>query len=151
MNRLARYVAALSAVAGAHAQDLRRPVLELLDDVRAIDGVGNNVAWPERGSAGIELRRWMSPDYGDGFDTPSGAERPSARWVSNIVCAQLEAIENRAGVSDFVWQWGQFLDHDIDLTEGASILAEAFPVHRGAGVATPGSIRSADSAPRRSG
>ncbi len=26
-------------------------------------------------------------------------------------------IVNALGASDFVWQWGQFLDHDIDLTE----------------------------------
>ena len=25
-------------------------------------------------------------------------------------------MPNRSGVSDFVWQWGQFLDHDLDLT-----------------------------------
>jgi len=34
---------------------------------------------------------------------------------------------NARGASDLVWQWGQFLDHDLDLTDPASP-AEPFPV-----------------------
>jgi hypothetical protein len=43
----------------------------------------------------------------------------SAREISNNLAAQPESMPNSAGVSDFVWQWGQFLDHDIDLTPEA--------------------------------
>jgi hypothetical protein len=38
--------------------------------------------------------------------------------VSNAVCAQEGSIENRLDATDFLWQWGQFVDHDIDLTDG---------------------------------
>ena len=41
---------------------------------------------------------------------------PSARAVSNAVAAQTDSIPNSERVSDFLWQWGQFLDHDLDLT-----------------------------------
>jgi hypothetical protein len=58
-------------------------------------------------------------DYADGVSAPAGAGRPSARAVSNAVHAQSGSIPNPLGASDFVWQWGQFLDHDIDLTEPA--------------------------------
>ena len=49
----------------------------------------------------------------------AGAGRPSPRQVSNVVVAQIESVPNRNGASDFLWQWGQFLDHDIDLTDAA--------------------------------
>jgi hypothetical protein len=50
-----------------------------------------------------------------------------ARLVSNEVCDQREPIVNKLGLSDFVWQWGQFLDHDIDETPIASP-AEPFDI-----------------------
>lgn len=48
----------------------------------------------------------------------AGETRPSARAVGNAVHAQAESLPNPHGASGFPWQWGQFLDHDIDLTEG---------------------------------
>jgi len=48
---------------------------------------------------------------------PAGAARLSAREVSNIVNREDRAIANPVGASSFLWQWGQFLDHDIDLTD----------------------------------
>jgi len=38
--------------------------------------------------------------------------------VSNTVCIQEGDNENPLGATDFLWQWGQFVDHDIDLTDG---------------------------------
>ncbi len=86
------------------------------DELRTIDGTGNNGAHPEWGSAGSTFLRLTEAAYGDGAHTPAGADLASAREISNLCAAQAEAIPNRAGVSDFLWQWGQFLDHDIDLT-----------------------------------
>ena len=85
---------------------------------RAIDGTGNNTADPSIGAAGSPLIRLVPPAYGDGVSTPAGGDRPSARAISNAVCAQSESRPNQLGVSDYFWQWGQFLDHDIDLTDG---------------------------------
>ena len=45
---------------------------------------------------------------------------PSARAISNAVAAQSRSIPNAASASDWLWQWGQFLDHDIDLTDNVS-------------------------------
>ena len=36
--------------------------------------------------------------------------------MSDAVSAQTQPVFNTAKASDFVWQWGQFLDHDITLT-----------------------------------
>lgn len=85
-------------------------------EFRTITGYGNNSKNPDWGAADIPFLRRTTVDYGDGVDSPSGADRPGAREISNAVAAQTgEGAEERR-VSDFVWQWGQFLDHDITLT-----------------------------------
>ncbi len=65
--------------------------------------------------------------YGDGAGTPSGDGRPGARLISNLVAAQIDLVLVSSPVSDFVWQWGQFVDHDIDLT-GTATPVEAFDI-----------------------
>ena len=88
-------------------------------EFRTIDGSNNNVANPTLGMADTVLRRIAPSDYGDGSSSPAGQSRASARLISNLVLDQPESIENSNQLSSMVWQWGQFLDHDIDLTEGA--------------------------------
>ena len=90
------------------------------EEVRSIDGTGNNVENPELGSAGVNLLRTSPEEYEDGISTPTGEDRASAREISNLVSAQSESVLNDRGLSDLLWQWGQFLDHDLDLTEGAN-------------------------------
>lgn len=86
---------------------------------RTIDGSGNNPLDPEMGSAQSPLARRTTPGYADGVSIPSRPGAPSAREVSNAVAAQAGPVPAARAVTDFVWQWGQFLDHDLDLTEGA--------------------------------
>jgi peroxidase len=85
---------------------------------RTITGHGNNISNMDWGNAGIQLlrKKATSADYGDGISTPAGMTRYSPRKISNIMATQKESILNSLDASDFVWQWGQFLDHDIDLT-----------------------------------
>lgn len=85
---------------------------------RSIDGSGNHSTLLTLGQAGQPLRRIAPADYGNGIDSLAGADRPSARAVSNALHAQTQSVANRHGLSDMFWQWGQFLDHDIDLTDG---------------------------------
>ena len=87
--------------------------------VRSIDGSDNNLQNNSYGEAHTQLARLVPSDYGDGISTLAGADRPSARAISNAVTSQTGDILNPAGASDFLWQWGQFLDHDLDLTDGA--------------------------------
>ncbi len=88
-------------------------------ETRSIDGFGNNIDHPSWGSASILLLRLSEVAYDDGISIPAGQSRKSVREISNIVAAQDEFIPNHKKASDFIWQWGQFLDHDIDLTPGA--------------------------------
>lgn len=86
--------------------------------VRSIDGSGNNLDNPEMNAAHTHLRRYLPVDYSDQISSLAGASRPGAREVSNAVAAQDVSKPNSLQVSDYFWQWGQFLDHDIDLTDG---------------------------------
>ena len=85
---------------------------------RTIDGTSNNRNTPEMGAAGARLIRLTAADYGDGISSFSGGSRPNPRVVSNAIHAQAASSPNASRLSDYLWQWGQFLDHDIDLTEG---------------------------------
>ena len=96
-------------------------------ELRSIDGLGNNLLTPWWGAADFTMLRLVAADYEDGLGAPSGSDRPSARSVSNLVVAQDGSILNAAGVTDMVWQWGQFLDHDLDETPIADP-AEAFDI-----------------------
>lgn len=111
---------------------------------RPIDEVGNNVANPNLGIAGTDLLR-LSPDAykpvangGDGFTTPSltyGAPTFVAgpRLVSNTVSNQATVLFGPTdintvdgnGLSNFGYTWGQFIDHDMDLTPTQSTGAPA--------------------------
>lgn len=88
-------------------------------EYRSIDGTGNNLAHTELGSTDEALLRLATVEYGDGISTPAGDDRPSAREVSNAVSDQVVTQPNSAGLSDAAWLWGQFLDHDISITENA--------------------------------
>lgn len=90
------------------------------EEFRTIDGTQNNLTNPDWGSAVMPLRRLTTSDYADDDGAPAGADRASARAISNAVAAQVGSIPNAARASDFVWQWGQFLDHDLDLTRAAA-------------------------------
>lgn len=82
-------------------------------EFRTIDGSGNNKTNEEFGKAGVPLlrvARFASVDT-------SFTTRP--RIVSNAVLDETETKINDRGLTDMLWQWGQFLDHDITLTEAA--------------------------------
>ena len=87
------------------------------DEVQSIDGTGNNVENPELGAADTELLRVAENDYADGISEPAGEDRPSAREISNLLSgADPDGTTSERNLSSFVFAWGQFLDHDIDLS-----------------------------------
>jgi len=87
------------------------------NEFRTIDGLNNNISNPLWGAASTDMMRMMSADYPlSSGEIPARMDGPSPRAVSNAVCASPGIIANSANASDFLWQWGQFLDHDIDET-----------------------------------
>jgi peroxidase len=94
--------------------------------VEPIGGTGNNVAHSTWGAAGNNLIRLTPAQYANGYSSPSLSQDPSARVVSNLVNSQADpanpsqdiATVNKQSLSDFVYSFGQFMDHDMDLTQG---------------------------------
>jgi hypothetical protein len=90
----------------------------------AIDGSGNNLVNPDWGSAGTDLIRIAPAAYADGISAPAGADRPGARAISNALADQTDPNNpsqdlntiNTQSLSDYIYVFGQFLDHDLDLT-----------------------------------
>jgi hypothetical protein len=89
---------------------------------RTYDGGHNN---PEAGRgnwgrAGNTLARRADPDYADGYSALAvrGPANPNPRDISNLLCMQpdTESHQEPNGFSDYMWAWGQFVDHELDLT-----------------------------------
>ena len=56
----------------------------------SIDGTGNNPFHSTWGSAGTDLIRIAPSAYADGASAPAGADRPSARDISNALSDQTD-------------------------------------------------------------
>ena len=86
-------------------------------DVQSFDGINNNLQNPRWGLLATPLLRGASgAHYADGVGRPTGAKRPPARRISNDIFRQTGSIPNAEGLSDYIWTWGQFLDHDLSLS-----------------------------------
>jgi hypothetical protein len=96
---------------------------------RTINGSNNHPN--DLGEADSLLIRLLQPAYEDGFNLPRGitesqpnnpfigpSRLPNPRNISNAISAQNKLVFNAKDASDWIWQWGQFLDHDLDLNEG---------------------------------
>jgi len=95
----------------------------------SIDGTGHNLADPQMNAAGTNLARAIPVDYTDAAESMAGDSRRSTREISNLVNTQHDFRPNQRRTSAFVWQWGQFIDHDIDHTgAGYPPESEAIPV-----------------------
>ena len=95
----------------------------IVADVRSINGSGNNLSNPTWGASETPLFRIAPatyPDDGSGETILQAPARSNPREISNAIADQGGlSILNQNQLTDLFWQWGQFLDHDIDLTGNA--------------------------------
>jgi hypothetical protein len=119
MRRLRWCVVALGVLAFAQqAQAARRGDRDrpLRLEVRSLDGSYNNRAHPSWGQAGTPYRRVAPARYADGVGAQ--ASGPSPRYVSNRIFNDLgQNLFSERGVSQWVWTWGQFMDHTFGLAQ----------------------------------
>lgn len=96
---------------------------------RTPDGTCNNLERPTDGAARTSFRRLIPGQYEDGvstlrgglqnrfFDflpaTPFTPPNPSARLISSSVI--IDKVQEEDPFTHILMQWGQFLDHDLDL------------------------------------
>ncbi len=119
--------------------EIKRPAIDALSSgpslgvhapFRSINGSNNNIGNSKTnwGAAGITLFRELPSQYGP--SDPSGAiggvDRPSPRAISNAVIDEPVTQFNTRHLSTLVYQWGQFLDHDMSATPTGS--AEYVPI-----------------------
>ena len=96
---------------------------------RTINGTCNNLDKPTIAAAGEDFRRLINAHYEDGIQQPTGTLQkigkdlldngpfdppyPSAREASRTVLLNRSIDDDLH--SHMIMQWGQFLDHDLDL------------------------------------
>ena len=99
--------------------------------IRTIDGTCNNLKEPLLGASGTAFTRIINAEYADGVDTLRGGLQarqselfnigpfvppiPSARLISKTISYRNETAEEKP-FTHVLMQWGQFLDHDMDLS-----------------------------------
>lgn len=86
-------------------------------EYRQYNGYENNLGHPTWGQAFSNFQHIASPQFADGMSEPIGLDRPNARVVSNLIFGQGdgEFHPNELGISDFGWNFGQFIDHETTL------------------------------------
>ena len=139
-------------------------------NTRSIDGTGNNLTNSQWGAAGTEMPRVAETPYHSGAFYPgdgsgatfyggpgSSTSPPNPRDISNVLYESHDKqYPNRRRLSNMLWQWGQFLDHDITLVDTSSSpddfapimmspgdpMAPMIPFQRSAGAAGTGTSAS---------
>jgi hypothetical protein len=99
---------------GQPGQPQRGPV-ESHIAFRSIDGSGNNLQHSDMNAVGTDFVRIGTAHFADGISSMR-TDLPNARTISNIVVAGDGDVPNAEGLSGMMYAWGQFVDHDMDLS-----------------------------------
>ncbi len=98
-----------------------REMLSVAPLYYSVTGAGNNIANSNLGAANQPLLQPAGTNYGDGISTlttttANGQALPSAREISNLLGSQTGDVLDNRDLSDMSYAFGQFVDHDLDLT-----------------------------------
>jgi len=108
----------------------RHPPAQHGVDYRSIDGSGNNLSHTEYNAAGSDFARIGTAHFADGVDAMTSG--PNPRMISNVVVGQGDAdVANAEGLSGMMYAWGQFIDHDLDLSRSDGVTHIDIPVPNG--------------------
>ncbi|MEL7220462.1 MAG: peroxidase family protein, partial [Bacteroidota bacterium] len=107
---LSFFLSGIFLSSSVHSQELD------VQNYRTIDGSENNLNVPSWGAAHTNLLQVTTLGFADGFSSVGGVDRPNPREISNNIFAQDGLINDPEILSDYIWVWGQFLDHDIGFT-----------------------------------
>ena len=93
---------------------------------RTFDGTCNNLFNPLQGAAGTPSRRLLPTFYEDNIGRPVGTNQiemgnffsgpwPSPRYISQNLVRNVTQSPINVDLTHMFMQWGQFIDHDVDL------------------------------------
>src|SRR5262249_41592202 len=106
---------------------------------RSIDGSGNNLSQTDLNAAGTDFTRIGPANFTDGVDAMTAG--PNPRTISNVAFGQGDAaVPNSEGLSAYMYAWGQFIDHDLDLALSDGTTHIDIPVPPGDPVFPNGSV-----------
>ncbi len=131
-------LSALGIVLAQGPLAIAQPVI----NARSIDGSGNNLANDQWGAVDSALLRVAETEFHSGAFYPgdgsgqtfyggpdSSTFPPNPREISNTLFdAHDELYPSRRRLSNMLWQWGQFLDHDITLVNTSSSPDDFAPI-----------------------
>jgi hypothetical protein len=91
---------------------------DIADEIRTLDGSGNNRDHPTWGQTNTQYLRVARTNYADGIAKPVGG--PTTRYVSNRVFNDVhQNLFSENGVTQWGFVWGQFMDHTFGLRQEA--------------------------------
>jgi hypothetical protein len=122
--------AELAGSLGQTSQSRHHPGQPSGTEYRSIDGSGNNLSNSALNAAGTDFARIGPAHFADGVD--SMRDGPNPRMISNVVVGQGDAdVPNAEGLSGLMYAWGQFLDHDLDLSRSDGVTHIDIPIPDG--------------------
>jgi peroxidase len=87
----------------------------MVSNIRVIDGTNNNLSNVSFNATNSDFARIGEANFADGIS--SLVDGPNPRTISNVVVGEGDAaVPNQEGLSGFMYAWGQFIDHDLDLS-----------------------------------
>ncbi len=108
-------VAAAAAQAAANERTAQA-ARDLRLEIRSLDGSGNNERQPTWGAVGTLYLRRAPANYADGRGAM--VQGPNARYISNRIFNDVgQNVFSARGATQWVWVWGQFLDHTFGLRQ----------------------------------
>ena len=109
-----------------HKTGQQRPDQNSTYTVPALDGTGNNAELPRLGTSNTPYHRMASATYSDGVGAL--VHGPNLRYISNRAFADgAQNIFSENDVTQWAYNWGQFIDHTIGLKQsGDEIIEIAF-------------------------
>ncbi len=108
------------------ANHQRNPKNIIVSKEISLDGTGNNSAYPQRGTVGQLYSRVAPAAYADGISAMQVG--PELRYLSNRIFADgAQNLFSENSVTQWAYNWGQFIDHTIGLrAEGGETVEVPF-------------------------
>ena len=115
-----------SVIQTTEAQNPRRRQQGGRQIQQTLDGYGNNPRYPEQGASGQLYKRIVPAKYADGIGEI--IDGPELRYLSNRIFADgSQNFFSENSVTQWAYNWGQFIDHSIGLRmSGSEVVEVAF-------------------------